>query len=132
MKQRIIAILLLSLLLLAGCTQSKTTHTINVVEEQKYQATGVIKEFDMIAKQWEYDPSQITVQAGDTVKLKIKSIDVLHGFTIPALGISANLEPDSITTIEFVAERVGEFQFYCSVYCGAGHRGMQGLIIVEK
>lgn len=91
----------------------------------------IIKEFSITAKQWEFLPSTIAVNTGDTVKLIITSIDVAHGFTLEAFGIEEYLEPNKTTTVEFVADKAGSFSFSCSVFCGSGHNHMSGTLIVK-
>ena len=93
--------------------------------------TGETKEFDIIAKQWQFSPNKIEVNQGDTVILNVKSIDVSHGLTIPKLGINEFLSPGNTVKIEFVAHQKGTFVFACSVSCGVGHSGMRGKIIVN-
>ena len=39
-----------------------------------------VKEITISAKRFEYQRNSITVNQGDTVRLKIKSIDATHGF----------------------------------------------------
>ncbi|MEM4255059.1 MAG: cupredoxin domain-containing protein [Candidatus Norongarragalinales archaeon] len=90
------------------------------------------KEFEMTAKKWEFQPSTITVEKGDKIKLKIKSVDVEHGFKLPDFGVDANLQPGQEVTVEFVADKAGTFTFSCSVFCGDGHRDMKGTLIVEE
>jgi len=93
--------------------------------------TAAIKEFTMTAKKWEFTPSIITVNEGDTVKLTIESIDVNHGITLAAFGVSEILSPGNTVDIEFVANQKGTFSFFCSVPCGSGHSTMKGTLIVE-
>lgn len=90
-----------------------------------------VKEFDIIAKQWEFEPNLIVVNEGDTVILNIKSIDVAHGFALPTFGVSARLNPGKETKIEFIADKKGTFTFFCNVQCGSGHSSMNGKLIVE-
>jgi cytochrome c oxidase subunit 2 len=85
----------------------------------------------MVAKQWDFVPSTITVNKGDTVKMIINSIDVKHGIAIPEFGVNSDLNPGEITTIEFVADKSGSFRFFCSVFCGSGHGSMEGTLIVN-
>ena len=75
----------------------------------------------MTAKQFSFNPFTITVNQGDNVKLKITSIDVTHGISIPAFGIDATLPTEETVTVEFFAESAGTCPFSCSVYCGTGH-----------
>jgi len=73
----------------------------------------------------------ITVKQGDKVKLNVKSIDVTHGFAIPEFNVKVDLLPNKEETIEFVADKKGEFTFFCSVICGEGHKNMKGKLVVE-
>ncbi len=93
--------------------------------------TTPVKEFSMIAKKWQFDPSTINVKQGDKVRLKIKSIDVAHGFSLLDFNINENLEPEKEVVVEFIADKKGEFTFFCSVLCGQGHSGMKGKLVVE-
>ncbi len=89
------------------------------------------KIFSLTAKQWEFIPSAITVNKGDTVKLKITSTDVAHGFALPDFKIKLDLEPGATKEVEFVADKAGTFSFRCSVFCGDNHSGMKGTLIVK-
>lgn len=86
----------------------------------------------MTAKKWEFIPSEVRVKAGQKVTLRITSTDVKHGIASPALGISADLQPNQTTDVVFTAPtETGSYDFFCSVFCGAGHADMQGTVIVE-
>lgn len=87
---------------------------------------------EMIAKQWEFVPNVINVKKGSKVILLVKSTDVSHGIAIPDYNINVPLPPNEIKRIEFVADKAGEFPFFCSIYCGAGHGGMTGKLIVSE
>ena len=95
------------------------------------QAAAAVKDFTITARQWQFDPSTITVQQGDMVKLSIQSMDVTHGFSLSAFGINEQLSPGKTVNIEFVADKKGTFPFACSVVCGSGHTGMRGTLVVE-
>lgn len=84
-----------------------------------------IREFKVNAFRYNYDPNVITVKRGDTVKITINNADGLHGIRIPDLSVSGD------QTIEFTADKTGEFTWYCNNYCGDGHRQMQGKLIVQ-
>jgi len=85
----------------------------------------------MTAVQFSFNPSTVTVNQGDNVELRITSIDVTHGISIPAFGINATLPPGETVTVQFFAESAGTYPFSCSVYCGAGHPDMVGQIVVQ-
>lgn len=91
-----------------------------------------VKAFTVIAKNWTFEPSTIRVKKGDTVTLSIKSVDVDHGFALSAFNINKKLVPGQTTQVEFVADKTGSFSFFCSVFCGSGHSGMRGTLVVEE
>lgn len=92
---------------------------------------GETKTFDVVAKQFEFNPGTIEVNEGDTVVLKIKSIDTTHGIAIPQFGVSETLNPGEEKTVTFVADKKGTYDFYCNVYCGSGHGSMKGTLVVK-
>lgn len=91
---------------------------------------GDVIEIDLTAKQWEFEPQLIEVNLGDKVELHVESVDVSHGIVIPEYGISERLNPGEDVHAEFIADKKGTFNFYCNVPCGAGHSGMNGIIVV--
>lgn len=139
MKKSLLLLFLLATLLLAsGCgnTQDKKPEATLPIKEptsiKTDKKTDVItEEFSIIAKQWEFEPSTITVNKGANVKLKIKNIDVKHGIAIPEFNVNVDLPPNQETIVEFIADQSGTFTFSCSVLCGSGHRGMKGTLIVK-
>ena len=132
MKNKLVlyAVFAFTLLVIAGCgqkTQVATPTTLN----SDVQPTGEVKEFDIIAKNWEFTPNTIEVNRGDKVKLHIKSIEGTHGFRLSEFGINEKLELNKDVSVEFVADKQGTFMFACSVPCGSGHIGMKGMLIVK-
>ncbi len=99
--------------------------------QENVQVQGEVREIEVTAKQWEFTPNPIKVKFGERVRLKIKSIDVTHGFALPDFGINEVLNPEQEVVVEFVANKRGTFDFFCSVQCGQGHAGMRGQLVVE-
>jgi len=89
------------------------------------------REIEIIARNWEFVPSTISINYGETVELHIKSVDVTHGFMVPELGINEQLRPNEDVHVTITADKRGEFPFFCNVPCGRGHRDMTGVILVE-
>ena len=57
---------------------------------------------------------------------------MMHDFNIDELGVDGPvIKAGETTTIDFVADQVGEFEYYCSV---VQHRanGQVGMLIVEE
>lgn len=84
------------------------------------------------AKRFEYSPKDITVKKGVPVVLEFTSLDRLHGFDCPGLGIRADIRPGKVTQVRFVPQKVGIFPFHCDNFCGTGHEGMRGTITVTE
>ncbi len=89
------------------------------------------KTFQITAKQYEFTPDPIEVNQGDTVVLNVTAIDKDHGFGIKALNIDQKLPKGETQTIEFVADKKGEFTISCTKFCGFGHFGMKAKLIVK-
>ena len=85
----------------------------------------------MKARRYEFDPSEITVKQGETVRLEITSEDVTHGIDIEGFDIDRKLPPGKEVTVEFTPEKAGPHHFHCSVYCGPGHDRMHGSLHVR-
>lgn len=109
-------------------TEAKPTQSM---EKTTTDSNAPVKEISVTAKQFAFSPDTIKVKQGDKVRLKIKSVDVAHGVGIPDFNVSVDLAPGKEETVEFVADKKGEFTFFCSVFCGSGHPDMKGKLIVE-
>lgn len=83
------------------------------------------KEFTLKASRFVYSPDTITVNKGDRVKINIDNTDTTHGIRIPDYNVKGE------KWVEFTADKSGEFDFFCNVFCGTGHMEMQGKLIVK-
>jgi cytochrome c oxidase subunit 2 len=84
------------------------------------------------AKRFSYTPNEITVKKGIPVVLEFKTLDRLHGFFCPGLGIRSDIPPKTVTKLRFVPKQAGTFPFHCDNFCGSGHEGMTGKITVTE
>ncbi len=84
------------------------------------------------AKRFEYSPKEITLKKGVPVILEFTSLDRLHGFTCPSLGIRMDIRPGKVNRLRLVPDKVGTFPFHCDNFCGSGHEGMRGMITVTE
>ena len=75
----------------------------------------------------------IEVSKGDQIVLKLKSSDVIHGFSLKDFGIiiTDGIHPGKTTLVSFSADKVGTFTFSCNAICGENHQNMQGTLIVR-
>jgi len=87
----------------------------------------------LTAKKFEYSPNEITVKKGRPVVIEIVSLDRKHGFTIPDLKVRSDVKPGAENVVRFTPDRAGTFNFHCDLFCGSGHEGMAGtLVVVEQ
>ena len=90
-----------------------------------------VKTIDVIASQFQFEPATIWVAQGDSVRLRLHSADRTHGFAIKAFRVKALIpKVGEAVTVEFVADQAGTFDFTCAEYCGTGHAGMKGRLVV--
>ncbi len=84
------------------------------------------------AKRYEYNPNRITLKKGVPVTLEFTSLDRLHGFNCPDLGIRGDIVPGKGLKIQFTPNKAGTFPFHCDIFCGEGHENMTGEFIVTE
>ena len=84
------------------------------------------------AKRFEYSPNNITLKKGVPVVLEFTSLDRLHGFNCPGLKLRMDIRPGKVNTLRFTPDKAGTFPFHCDNFCGSGHEGMKGTMIVTE
>ncbi len=116
------------LFVVIGCSSSKEFPAI----PKGIDPSTVPKQtIEMTAERYHFTPDEVHVKVGTLIQLKIKSTNGTHGFNLGDFGIDAMLEEGDTKVIEFYAQEKGEYGFHCSHFCGFGHFGMNGKIVVE-
>nr|YP_009130807.1 cytochrome c oxidase subunit 2 [Metapenaeus ensis]AKA27965.1 cytochrome c oxidase subunit 2 [Metapenaeus ensis]QID77066.1 cytochrome c oxidase subunit II [Metapenaeus ensis]UUF68257.1 cytochrome c oxidase subunit 2 [Metapenaeus ensis] len=64
------------------------------------------------------------------IRVLITAADVIHSWTIPALGVKADAIPGRLNQVSFLMNRPGLFYGQCSEICGANHSFMP--IVIES
>ncbi len=86
--------------------------------------------------QFQYDNGKkeeiLYVPKGQAVKLSLRSLDVLHSLFIPAFRVKEDVVPGQTTYLWFIAEETGEYNLFCTEYCGLGHSGMTTKVVVME
>lgn len=67
---------------------------------------------------------ELFVPVGRPVKLVLTSTDVIHGFYVPAFRIKMDTVPGMTTHAWFLPEQEGDYDIFCTVYCGVQHADM--------
>ncbi len=93
--------------------------------------TDQVKEFTVVGAAFKFDPSTITVNKGDKVKITFKNGGGTHDLVIDEFNVTTKvIKTGEEDTVEFTADKAGSFEYYCSV---EDHRakGMKGTLIVK-
>jgi heme/copper-type cytochrome/quinol oxidase subunit 2 len=109
-------------------------------------ASPQTRRFVVHARQYAYDPPVIRVNRGDTVRLRLVSDDVVHGFYLEGHDLDVDIlplepkvlrrwpsRPDEVEEVDevvFTADKEGKFRYRCSHTCGFLHPFMLGELIV--
>lgn len=80
--------------------------------------------WDFLYKSGKKSTGEMVVPVNTPVKLIITSRDVLHSFYIPAFRLKQDAVPGRYTKLWFEAEKVGNYQVFCTEYCGKDHSYM--------
>jgi len=94
-------------------------------------AEPVEREFTIDAFNYGYSMDEIRVNEGDTVILTLTNSGGFHDWVVDEFAAATNqIAAGDTTTITFVADSAGTYEYYCSV---GSHReqGMVGQLIVE-
>jgi cytochrome c oxidase subunit II len=102
-------------------------------------APSLAYEVQVIAKKWQwlfkYPDGHVDevlhVPLDEPVRLLMTSQDVIHGLYIPAFRINMDIVPGRYNKIWFRAVEPGEYQLYCTQYCGQGHSDMTAKVVVH-
>lgn len=91
---------------------------------------AVVKEFTVDGFNYGYDVTEIRVQEGDTVTINLTVSDGFHDWVVDEFSAATEKIREGMTSVTFVADTAGTYEFYCSV---GSHRaqGMVGTLIVE-
>lgn len=68
--------------------------------------------------------TKLYVPVGKPVKVQLTSLDVIHGFYLPAFRVKRDVVPGMKNYAWFVATKPGSYDLFCSSYCGTGHSAM--------
>lgn len=110
----------------------ESTTTQQVEMEQPTIEESNVKEFTITSKGLSFDPKQIEVNKGDTVRITYVNTMGVHDFVIDEFDVATSQIPaGQMEIVTFVADKAGTFEYYCSV---GTHRqqGMWGMLTVKE
>jgi nitrous-oxide reductase len=119
-------------------TDARTMQRSDVAIEagqEKVERNGNTVEIWMTATRSHFTPDIIRVKQGDRVIIHVSNIeqtkDATHGFAIANYNVQASLEPGETSSFDFVADKPGSYNMYCTEFCSALHLEMAGWFLVE-
>jgi cytochrome c oxidase subunit II len=74
--------------------------------------------------------SELLLAVDRPVKIDLRSLDVIHGFFIPAFRIKEDVVPGKENYTWFVPTQLGSFDIECTVICGVSHANMLAKAVV--
>jgi cytochrome c oxidase subunit 2 len=85
------------------------------------------------AERFTFTPSEIVVDPGEEIELRIKSDDTAHGFRIAGTSVNVVIPKRGRgeVAVTFRAPDPGRYTFECTRMCGAGHNFMRGELVVR-
>jgi plastocyanin len=105
------------------------------LDDNRIKSNGVtmgdIKQIEITASNFKFEPDSFAVNVGDTVSISFKNTEGFHDFAIDEFKVkSKTIEAGAVEQITFVADKKGTFQFYCSI---GQHKamGMVGTLVVN-
>ncbi len=118
--------------------ENSTSNTSSITSTTTFETTtsyGTTSESNVItitAKEYEFQPNNIKLKAGEKITLIIKNEGVTpHDLKIENESFSIKtklIAPGSEEKLEFVLPTKGEYKFYCTLHID---KGMEGKIIAE-
>ncbi|MEA2037832.1 MAG: plastocyanin/azurin family copper-binding protein [Nanoarchaeota archaeon] len=116
--------------------ETKTEEMMDEVEEETMESEYFVKTYVLTGENFKFlmdgkEAPELRVQEGDRVRIEFTSTDGFHDFVVDEFNAATErVNTDGSTFVEFVADKKGTFEYYCSV---GSHRanGMKGNLVVE-
>lgn len=74
--------------------------------------------------------SELVLPANRQIDLRINSLDVIHGFSVPQMRLKQNAVPGMTIHIHFTPKVPGTYAIMCTQVCGMGHYRMNANLLV--
>ncbi|HEX4334157.1 MAG TPA: cupredoxin domain-containing protein [Usitatibacter sp.] len=84
----------------------------------------------VVARKFVFLPREIALKVGEPVTLELTAPEVVMGFNAPDFKVRTDIIPGTPARVTFTPDKAGSFTFLCDVFCGDGHEGMSGTLVV--
>ncbi len=72
----------------------------------------------------------LILPAGREVRVRLRSMDVIHGFFVASFRVKRDAMPGITTEFSFTPTTTGSYELACAEHCGLGHYRMRGVVDV--
>lgn len=95
-------------------------------------------QINVVAQKWSWnfqyanggEDTILHLPVGEPTVVTMRSKDVLHSFFIPAFRSKLDVVPGRYSKLWFTPTIEGEYQLFCTEYCGTGHSNMAARVKV--
>ncbi|HWO07358.1 MAG TPA: plastocyanin/azurin family copper-binding protein [Candidatus Paceibacterota bacterium] len=115
-----------------GAMMEDGTMDDDAMDDAMTDDAGTVKEFTVSGQNFSFSPATMSVKRGDTVRITFRNVSGTHDLRIDGYNVGTNvIQTGQSETFEFVADRAGTFEYFCSV---GQHRqmGMVGTLTVTQ
>lgn len=112
-------------------TPTTVTAPTPAAEGTGSSSVSTVKEFTVTGSPFKFDPANISVNKGDLVKITFNNSAGTHNWVVDEFNTKTQvIQAGQSETVEFTADQVGTFEYYCAV---GNHRaqGMVGKLVVQ-
>ena len=116
---------------LEATVQPTLTPIVPDTQSTNMPTNTAVKEFTVVGGNFSFTPNKLTVNKGDTVSITFKNNEGFHDFVLDEFSVrTKQIKAGEQQTVQFIADKTGTFEFYCSV---GTHRqmGMKGTLEVK-
>jgi heme/copper-type cytochrome/quinol oxidase subunit 2 len=117
-----VVLMLVAAVILSGCAAT-----------QPPQRFSPVRDIDLRAWQWGYEPALIQFYTGQKIRLHVSSLDAAHRITCSEIGLDADIPARGVdpAIVEFTVAKPGEYVVHCSdPKCGPGQSRMRLRMVV--
>jgi len=84
----------------------------------------------LLAQQYSFVPNCLILPADTSIKFRITSPDVIHGFLLVGTNVNTMVVPGFVAEVRTRFAAVGDYTMPCHEYCGLAHHDMWARVAV--